>query len=132
MIRKIAALIFSVAITCVPPALAQTQTANAWFPNPGSTTLYKYHVKSTWYDTRTVTLAGGIQKSLIGFTFSEASSPNYYFAYDPSSPLEVAKANGIYSTILSAKATGEELNIHMWKNESSYWLFDAAQIGPPN
>lgn len=123
---------FFVTMVCVARTHAQAVPAIGWFPTPGATTTYHYHVKSTWYDTRIVTLSGGTQRSLLGFTFKETGATNYYYPYDYANAAEVGKANGIYSTLMGAIATNTELNIHLFRLDSSYWLFDAAQIGAPN
>lgn len=116
--------------------LAQTPPAPAvgWYPNTGSTTTYHYHVKSAWYDTRIVTMVGGQTRGLIGFTYKETGSASYYYPYDYTKATETSMAGGVYSTLLASLTTGQELCVHFFTKDpvGAWWLFDAAQIGPPN
>jgi hypothetical protein len=94
------------------------------YPGPSN----HYHVKTVWTDTRVFTWMNGSSKNAIGFVFKENSAA-FYFPYNYASPQEVAQANAVYSTLLTAFSTGEEVSIHIFASYGGHWYIDQAQVG---
>lgn len=108
-------------------ANAQTTTPSpAIMDYPGPA--FHYHVKTAWTDTRSFTWMNGSSKNAIGFIFKETPGA-WYFPYNYASPQEVAQANAVYSTLLTALSTGEEISIHIFSLYNGHYYFDQVQIG---
>jgi hypothetical protein len=94
--------------------------ADYWVPASGTGN----HVKIVEMDMRSsITPAGYARIQVI---FSEASTTSYFYYFDASSATQFSKANAIYATLLTAKSTGELVNVLMDGN-TGYIV--AAQLG---
>jgi hypothetical protein len=99
------------------------QTASQWYPtqNPGIT------VASVWY--LPVLNQLGIPPHIGVETASRAS---YFYYFSPTDANQLAVANAIYASLLSAEISGQPVFLYMSGTDrytSGVWDFAAVQVG---
>ena len=93
--------------------------ADTWIPTPASG-IKGYKVNLVVYDMRNAQYPQ-IQVLL-------ENNTNYFYVFNSQDPLQISKANAIYSTFLTAKSSGEVVSIYTFTANPT--LIVAAQLGP--
>jgi hypothetical protein len=128
---KLILFIFAIySILCVtkiyaidPPGLASIP---GYFPSNSNGSSYHYHVKTAWYDARS-------SKLRIGLQIDETPNYTYFFYYQTTSQASLSQAGAIYSTLLTAFSTGQEIELAITGVDGSCtgcYMFEMAQVGP--